>query len=235
MRMLKMVGLALIAVLAIGVMASASASALSFKTAKAEEEFTSNETGTYELASLTVATKVVCTGVHVKGFALNGTDLSDKTLFDFLGCKETAFNSSCQSGSTSGLILTNLLHGLLVWVLLSGGKRDPGILVTPESGTTDATFTCDSKTITFTVSGGVLGEYTGKLNESTTNFPFRFAESASEPGMELWTEYSSSETGGTVSRGALQTVASGLVSFKEESAEVATGTLKTGSAGEIDK
>jgi hypothetical protein len=238
MKTLKTIALALVAVLAIGATAAASAGALEFKTAKSEEAFTTSETKATTLESKGQTTVVQCTGINVKGVALGGTDKADKVLFDFTGCKESAFNSSCQSGSTGGLILTKDLHGLLVWVRSSNGTAHPGILLLSEAaGTAEAEFNCDSNLVKFKVTGGVLGQYTGGLGVEQTEFPFVFQNNG-VVGTQLYTEWFETEaaaeagTGGTAAH--LTTEATGLVKFTAESSETGEGKLHTAESGSIE-
>lgn len=234
MRLIKLLGLALAAVLAMSVVAAASASALTFKTTNNEEHFTLLETKETKLETLGQSAVVKCTGYHILGFADNLTDKALKVLLTFLGCTETSFNSSCtSSGQSSGTIKTVDLNGLLVW--LPGTTRKPGMLLSPASGSIDAKFTCDGGLIEFTVEGSVLGEYTGELNKLKPVFPFAYRDKTGETGMQQFTEWFETETGGTAHTGAhLSTTATGLLQFtKAESSEVGTGAVAPQHEAEI--
>lgn len=236
MRLIKLLGLVFAAVLAVSASAAIPANALTFKTTNALEHFKLLETKETKLETLGQSAVVKCSSYHILGFAHNLTDKALKVLLTFLGCTESAFNSSCTSkGQATGTVQTLDLHGLLVW--LPGSPRKPGLLLLPEAKADDAEFTCDSGLVTFVVEGSVLGEYTEALNTLKPVFKFAFRDKTGETGMQQFTEWFETETGGTAHTGAhLSTTATGLLKFtKAESSEVGEGAVAPEHEGEIVK
>ncbi len=77
---------------------------------------------------------------------------------EFKGC--TVLSAPCQSGSKKGVINTNTLDG--EEIAIEGGTG-VGTLLKPESGTSNASFTCTEVAST-NVLGSVIAEHTGNVN-----------------------------------------------------------------------
>ena len=86
----------------------------------------------------------------------------------FTGCKELAFNSSCNTpGQASGVILSKNLIGELVY--LKAAKTLPvGALLQPETGTEFTLISCVGGILEEEVSGSIIGEVTKPINEEST-------------------------------------------------------------------
>lgn len=233
MKHLKGLGLmALAAVVAMAIFGAATASA---SEPKAEPEggtfpvtFTgSGGTGVLEVTPESGKVRTVhCTGNTSSG-EISSANTAKNIKVDFSGCTTTGpFGNgwTCTtSGATSGHIVTNSLHGTLVY--LTAGSNSTGILLKPESGTTFATFTCKGVLLseTMTVTGTVVGKLT-PINTLTNSFTLTFSqkEGHQEPSSYL------SNTGCVVTATQLLSTGSGAEAFgPRESGISGSETLTT--------
>jgi hypothetical protein len=124
--------------------------------------------------------KVHCTASKSSG-ELSSASTVQNVVVTFTGCKDASSGVPCTtSGQASGTILTNKLHGTLVY--LETGSSKTGVLLKPAVGTTFASFVCGLFGINanLTVSGEVLGELT-PVNVSTKTFTLTFKKASGHP------------------------------------------------------
>lgn len=221
MRSIKVLGMAIVAVLAFSAVAASSASALLFLSTNAKELFTVNANSKTKLSTLSKET-VECETTLAHGFTLNKTDKADEIVFTFHKCKSVSFGVTCtSSGEPEGLIKTKSLKGLLV--TLANGKF--GIKLEGETSTTLAEFSCGSPPllgVTVVVKGSVVGEFTEAVNKMAfheTNV--KFATNGTE-GMPAITSYETLEGKGTAK---LESTFAGLINETSESAEEGEGKI----------
>jgi hypothetical protein len=173
MRMIKLLGLALMATLAfsaIGAIGAGSASALRFLTESGKLLLFTLESLTKPLLS-TAGGKVNCESLLGHGFVEHNTDRAHKILLTFHGCKLNEGSEVCkstQSGEPEGLITTLELDALLVTLLASLDKY--GLVILSEEHPPHlAKFVCGILATLVTVLGSVVGEFEESLKESEEN------------------------------------------------------------------
>lgn len=155
MKRIRLMGLALLALFALGILVASSASAelpeiLPVPTVEKPAKFTS-EAGEVELET-TVGTRVTCKKAKNKG----EFDTQDEgfVLVDFEGCKDEGAN--CNSpGDAAGVILT--FGNMEAVDILPGGVLRLGLWIEPEEEEkiADLTFTCG--VVKVTMLGSVIG------------------------------------------------------------------------------
>jgi hypothetical protein len=124
--------------------------------------------------------KVHCTASTSTG-ELSSASTTKNTVVKFTGCTDASSGVPCtSSGAASKEIVTNKLHGTLVYLATNSSKS--GVLLKPETGTTFAAFACGLFGINanVTVSGEVLGELT-PVNVFTKTFTLTFKKTAGHP------------------------------------------------------
>lgn len=167
MRILKLLGLAFFATLAlsaIGAFGAGSASALLFLTTLNPELFTIKNVGPLVFETRG-GNKVECEIVLGHGFVLNKTDITHLFLLTFHKCASTFAGPCTSPNQPQGLITTLELDALLVTLLQSIDKY--GLLLLAKNGII-AEFTCSNALVTVkaVVSGSVVGEFEETLAES---------------------------------------------------------------------
>jgi hypothetical protein len=179
MKIARLSGLMMIAILAVGLMAASAAFA--------EPEFSPNggqtvtaTSGTAELSGNGGAIKVECAKSATVGGKVDSPTLVGGIVVHFLECTAKEGSASCSaksSGAPAGnLILTNTLHGVLGLILPKlTGTTGVGLLLLPATGSTFVTLStpCTSPA-TSAVSGNVVGE-AEPIGISTTMGTLRFA------------------------------------------------------------
>jgi hypothetical protein len=157
----RLVLLGLMAVFAIGAVASAPAYAMpEFKPSTAQA-FTGTQTGKGLLEN-SKSEKVECTGGGSPGQIVNAT-LVGQVVVKFTGCSSSGL--ACEtSGASAKEIRTRTLKGEL-GETIKGTTTVAVEALEPESGSVEATFTCGGL-VPITVKGGVVCEVkpTGKLS-----------------------------------------------------------------------
>jgi hypothetical protein len=227
-RNIKVLGLALIAMLALGVVGAGSASALLFlvKGGAASESFTvKNLNNSAKPATLETAGKntITCNSVLGKGTILNKTDMIEKILFTAHECTDS-LGSSCQTaGEPSGLVTSLDLRGLLITTL----NDKYGIVLSAEKAN-HGEGTCGSGLfeVKIAVSGTIAGEFTETLAESQTEktvaqIEFKKGANAGEPAIkDYWTLEG-------IRTSKLETTVTGAINETAESNESALGDVVT--------
>jgi hypothetical protein len=225
MRTIKALGLAFVAMLAFSSLGVSSASALLFLTKNPSELFlvlNLNSAGKPAILETAGTNKVECTFVLGHGIILNKTDIAEKILFTFHGCKQALAGACNSPGEPSGLITTLELDALLVTLL--NGKY--GILVLPEvKGGNAAFFSCGG-VINVVVKGTVAGEFTETKAESEVEkeegkVVFEKGAKAGEQAIkDVWTLQG-------IVADKLESSITGLFSESGESNEQAEGDIRT--------
>jgi hypothetical protein len=166
MRIIRLTGLALVAILAVSLAAvSVAAATPSFNPANGQSLTVSGGTST-----LTSGTEVVtCTSDAISA-KIASAMLAGPFVIDFSGCKSAgATKSGCTVSSTntsnSGLILTTTLHAVLGLALPSNVA---GLLILPTSGKRFVTLAGNECTEETRVNGSVAGLITPIGSEQTT-------------------------------------------------------------------
>ncbi|MCW3056336.1 MAG: hypothetical protein JWO21_305, partial [Solirubrobacterales bacterium] len=168
MHRLKVLGLTLVAVLAVSAVAVASASA-------ALPEFTvfpnkatgSGGAGTLETLK---GEKVTCTAEKDKS-EINGAKTVKGVVVTFTGCKESVFKANCNSaGAAAGEIVTNELSGEIGYV--NKATKAVGLDLKPV-GELFAEFNCTGGLLKLKVKGSVIGKLS-PVNTATKEFKLEF-------------------------------------------------------------
>lgn len=227
LRGIKVMGLSLVAMLALAAFAAASASA---SQPKAELEsgafpvsFTgSGGTGTLEVVPTPTRT-VTCTSNSSSGEIASATT-TKKVKVVFKGCTSTGpfgIKVNCSSsGAATGEIVSSLLKGSLFYI--TAGSSEAGIDLEPESAPEFAKFTCGGIE-TLTVTGSVVGKLTPVNAAFGTSFTLTFTQSA---GIQNPQGYLAA-TGCAFTKDTLNTAGTGFESFSKQSGVSGTETLTT--------
>lgn len=218
MKYLKMLGLAALAAMA--VMAVVGAGTASASEPKAEPEggtfpvtFTgSGGTGILETTSEGGKIRTVhCTANTSSGEINTATSVKNVTV-KFTGCTTSGpFGNAwtCTStGANSGEVRTVDLKGTLVY--LTAGSSKVGVVLSPESGTAFASFTCKGIFLseTLTVSNAVIGELT-PVNTLTNAFTLTFGQTGGHQSPETYL----ASSGCAATKAVLSSTGSGAESF----------------------
>lgn len=179
MRFLKSFGVAALAALALTAIAGASMASASEP--KAEGTIPNGFTGAGGTGTLSITPSpsltVHCTTSKSTGTVNTSTSIN-ATVVTFHGCTQSLTGTECHTaGQPAGTIVTNTLHGTLVY--LETGKNTVGVLLTPTAGGTFATFDCPSflGNEHITVTGQVLG-HLSPVNTSTTKYTLTFSQAS---------------------------------------------------------
>jgi len=188
---IKTLSLSLAAVFVFGAIAAASASASQPKFEPEDKTFPITFTGSGGKGTLEVLPEVVgaetkkrtvtCTSNTSKGEVNTATSVK-KVEVTFSGCttKLPVFgfevNANCQSGATTGVIVSKLLKGITAY--RTAGSAETLVDLEPESTTDFATFKCVSGLIseTLEVTGGVEGVLTPVNGAFAKSFTLTFSQ-----------------------------------------------------------
>lgn len=168
MRIIKLLGLALMVTLAfsaVGAIGAGSASALVFLTESGRELLFTAKSLTKPVLETANGSKVECVLLLGHGFILHNTDKAHKILLTFHGCKNVLLGECKSTNEPAGLITTLELDALLVTLLPSIDKY--GLKLLAEKGNL-AEFTCGIGEAPVVVKGTVVGEFEETLKESET-------------------------------------------------------------------
>jgi len=184
MQRLKVIGLALVAVLAITAVASATASAAKpeFVFTGTEKGFTGKQVGEGFLET-TGGTQVKCTAGTSSGEieGASGSNKVTKTVVTFTGCTSSGFE--CHSpGQASGVIQTKELKGQLGYI--SSPEKTVGLDLEPKEGEFFVEFTCLGF-LTSKVKGQVIGKLTPVNKEVKTTEHFTLTYKQTKGVQEL--------------------------------------------------
>jgi hypothetical protein len=187
LRSIRHIGLALVAVLLLGGIATASASASGFE---AEPSFPVKFTATAGKGFLETKAGRKVTCLKSKGSGeVSGAVTVAKVAVAFEGCfakvkvvaEQGAEVVPCQSGLVPGEITTKSIKGKPV--TLGTLKAEAGLLLEPESGELFAEFNCGG-VVTLKVKGSIIGKVpNAQLNEfrTTLNLEFKAKKGTPEP------------------------------------------------------
>jgi hypothetical protein len=168
MKLSRLVGLIVMAVLALNLMAVAVASAAAPEFTPATEQTFTGESGTGALETASTAA-ITCTSDTSVG-KVTGAKTVGSVVVTFHGC-ESKEGSGCtvqSSSATPGLITTNLLKGELGSVKTTEAASGAGLLLEPASGTAFVTLEGTCLLVSPSpVTGTVAGEAT-PLNKGAT-------------------------------------------------------------------
>jgi hypothetical protein len=206
-RYLSTAGIALLAVLALGVVGVASASAAlpEYKTATFPVSFTGTNSSTLKLTLKSAFNTVECSTSKSKGSVANATEATGVTV-TYTGCKEATKNCTT-SGKAAGEVETKSLKGVLGY--LNKTAKEAGLSLKPESGSVFAEFTCEGGALN-KVEGCTIGQVT-PVNTLSLKGSLTFEENANKNGQK-WTKF---EGGAECTLKAFGAVAS-WVTGKEE-------------------
>jgi hypothetical protein len=191
MKRINIIGLCLVAVVAMSAIAVASASAAlpEFKSTNAKVTFTSTSLLPLEpvLASNITGIgqkNIVCKMSTDKGEITSVKEVK-KVLVTYTECKEEgAPTKACTTkGQAKGVVVTKDVKGKIGYVV-GTGKGAVGTELEPETGTVFAEFTCAGEAEEVTVEGCTIGEAT-PLNKSQTTGLLKFEENAAKTGQRL--------------------------------------------------
>jgi hypothetical protein len=214
---------ALMAVLALGAVATASASA-------ATPEFTGTFPNTFVLGG-TNGFSMITEGKH-EVVSCGGTNTGELTAakvaaatLAFTGCRNTGRPTCQTAGAKEGEVRTAALAGKLVSI---DKGREVGIDFTPKTGTTFAEMECSGTAgkETLKVRGALILTVLRPVNTSTSNFRWEISQPAA--GVEY-------ENGTEKGTATLEIEGSGAEAFSFEGAKATRGvaTLTTGHATEL--
>ena len=225
LRGIKIIGLSLVAMLALAAFAAASASA-SQPSAELESgtfpvSFTgSGGEGTLEVLPTPTRT-VTCTSNSSKGNIASATTVNKVNVI-FKGCTSTGpfgIKVNCStSGAATGEIISTSLKGSLFY--LTAGSNAAGTDLEPESGTEFAKFTCGGLE-TLTVTGSVVGKLTPVNGPFSTSFTLTFSQ---KEGHQEPEGYLAASGCGFV-KDVLNTAGTGFESFSKQSGVKGTETV----------
>jgi hypothetical protein len=234
----KTLPLALVAILAVGALMAASASANQPKAEPEGGTFPVTFSGTGGAGKLqTVAEgsksrEINCSGNSSTGEVNSGTTVKNAKV-KFTGCTATGpfgVKLSCNSsGAASGEIVTAVLKGKLVYLKATGSEA--GIdLETETAGAKLVEITCGGIQ-KLAVTGSVIGKLT-PVNSLTKTYTLTFAQSA---GHQAFENYFITPNGAcTATKDVLTTVGSGFESFTQQSAIEGTETLSLSKAIKVN-
>jgi hypothetical protein len=183
MRIGRLVNLTVLSVVAVTLLAAASASAASrnplFTPVSQQTVRGEGGASVLEFSGLTVA----CESNHMSSGNVSSSLLIGGIVLHYLGCKYTKGEkeSGCPANSTntseSGLILTNTLHAILGILLPSG---ETGVVFLPQGGSEFVTFAAAEKGgkscgIKMPITGSVVGAVT-PTGKSVTNGTVKITE-----------------------------------------------------------
>lgn len=161
MKVARLVGLALVAILAVGAMAASSALASpEFTILPTHPGFTSVAEGASVLRGAT--TSITCANSFTNG-EVTSMDTIGKVAVKYTGCVITKGTCTTKVNSLTGKtgeIVTNPIKGLLGTVKTSEAPSGVGLLFEPESGKRFVTFTANACSPEATTNGNVAGEVT---------------------------------------------------------------------------
>lgn len=236
MKHLRILGLAVAAVLALSAVAASGASAaLPEFTGPFPKAFTSTSgKGTLETKA---GRKVTCEADTNTG-KITGAK-SDEATVKFTGCKieKTGVTLTCTSpGAKEGEIVVEVLSTLVY--IKEAAPKEVGIVLKPKTGTTFVTFKCVGKSIfgtveeSVTVRGEVIGVIT-PINTLTSTFTLAFKQTK---GVQEPTEYENEKKEKVKAILETEGVGTGTGSETwsfEQSGETTTDTLTTSETTEI--
>jgi hypothetical protein len=168
MKIVRLVGLMLVATMALSlVVASAAFAEPEFKPASGTFKGTSGA-GTLEAAK----EKIKCTADTSTGVISSATLVGGVTV-DFTGCKSInskgeECTASSVGSSTAGLLLTKTLHGVLGLILPKGTGSGVGLLLLPVENKKFVEVAENACSVATTVSGNLVGEVTPVGKSQTT-------------------------------------------------------------------
>lgn len=174
MTRVRMLGLALVAALAVTAVAVSSASAATCSTKPCftgpyPNTFTSKSgAGTLETVG---GTKVKCSSDSTEGGEITGEKTDKVKSVVFKGCESSGFKCST-SGAASGEIKTSELESTLGYINKS--TKEVGIELKPKGGGNFATFECTAF-VKVTVKGSVIAVIT-PINTETTKYTLKFTQ-----------------------------------------------------------
>ena len=183
MKKMSIIGMALVAAMAVMAVTVASASAAlpEFKTAAFPVTFTSENTLPLEptLHSSVLGEKNVSCQMSKDSGEIASAKLVSKVAVTYTGCKEEGTSNPCTTtGQGTGTIVTKILKGRVGYLLPKSGVRS-GIELEPAAGTVFAEFTCTGFAGKVTVEGCTIGEAT-PLNVSQKTGELTFVENAAK-------------------------------------------------------
>jgi hypothetical protein len=186
MKIARLAGLAVIAVLAIGLITAGAASALPEFSATGVKLSSTSGTSTLKGSGNTIVCEKDAFESEVVTKSLVGP-----FRVHFLNCKSSSATASgCTVKSTNtttpGLILTNTLHGFLVLLELSTGAHRTALLALPIESKEFVTLAGNACTETTKVTGQVEGQVTPLKSSQTTG---KVILTETEQKMELGREY----------------------------------------------
>jgi len=217
MKHLKVLALAAIATMAVMALVGTATAAASQP--KAEPEggaFPVSFTGTSGAGTLETVSEggsvrtVSCTADTSSGEVNSATTVKNVKV-KFTGCTTTGpFGNAwtcTSSGAASGEVLTVALKGSLNY--LKSGSSEVGIVLSPESGSSFASFTCRGVFLSenLSVGGSVIGKLT-PVNTLTSGFTLSFSQSAGHQSPETYLSSTCSAT-----TAVLSTTGSGAETF----------------------
>jgi hypothetical protein len=171
MKIARLSGLVVIAVLAVSLVAASAAFAEPVFSPNSGQTVTATS-GRAELSGNSGLTKVECAKSETVGGKVDSTTLVGGVVVHFLECTAKEGSAHCSAKSTGApagnLILTETLHGVL-GLIKNTTKTGVGLLLLPASGSTFVTLSspCTSPA-TSAVSGNVVGEVEPVGHSQTT-------------------------------------------------------------------
>jgi hypothetical protein len=218
MRQIKLIGLAMAAVLALGVAVTALASAaLPEFDGPFPTHFVATQLGAGELNTVG-GRDIKCSGGSALGFIDGPKDVLVSGGIIYKGCESTKFGGKkCQNTATEGEIKTNPLLGLLGYVT----KPNVGLLFEPSGAANFATFKC--KTILTEESLSVRGTVICPLSAVNTKTEKFVLTCKQTKGVQEPLSFE-----GAATKDTLETEGSGLENFAfEQSGVSATSDILT--------
>jgi hypothetical protein len=185
MRIARLAGPMIIAIMAIGLTTATTASALPEFSATSVKLSSTSGTSTLKFSG----NKIVCEKDAFESEVVTKS-LVGPFRVHFLNCKSSSATASgCTIKSTNtttpGLILTNTLHGFLVLLELSTGAHRTGLLILPVGTKEFYTLASNSCTETMKAAGQIEGLVTPlKSKQTTGKVIFTEEEQAMENGRE---------------------------------------------------
>jgi hypothetical protein len=178
MKIARLAGLMLVAVMAVSLaVASAAFAEPEFKPTGGT--FTGVGLGTNTLAA--GGNTISCTANSTKG-TISSATLAGGVVVTFTGCKSTGSGgSNCTAksvGAVEGTIATSTLHGVLGLILAKGTGTGVGLLLLPVANKKFVVIAGNTCTVETTVTGNVAGEVS-PVGKSQTTGKLSFAAGAS--------------------------------------------------------
>jgi hypothetical protein len=172
MQRLKVLGLVLVAVFAIGAITVASASAALPEFAKTAVKF-KTKGGTGELKA---GTQIVqCASSESKEAEVTGVKAVAKVVVKFKGCEKAGAGECKSTGAAAKEIVTTALSGEIGY--LNATEKTVGSSLKPTVGTEFVKFKCGSELET-TVTGCVMAHLTGTFNAEVEQYKLAYREVA---------------------------------------------------------